>query len=279
VDADENRQCLLLALREVEGHAGEVQFEQALLPVLDEFEIVRKIGAIIGDNAGTNQTLCSAFSNYLKLEYPKDPEWITSTQRIRCLRHIINLIVQSFLFLEPDHLQDMASYDQDDQIEEELEEDEQVEKARERGKKMREKLGALGKLHNIIVHIRASPQRTKSFETQAGRRIPLENCTRWNSWFQMLDAIFKDPKKMEVEIAISHYYQEHSESLPFDALDTRDWSLLRTIYEYLSVFNSATLIGEGYEATLHFTYMNLDIIHTFLQKHKVWILNFSFLKI
>jgi hypothetical protein len=47
-------------------------------------------------------------------------------------------------------------------------------------------MGPLGKLHNIIVHIRNSASRTREFKDLAGRIIPLNNRTRWNSWYQIL---------------------------------------------------------------------------------------------
>jgi hypothetical protein len=42
-------------------------------------------------------------------------------------------------------------------------------------------IGLFGKLHNIIVYIRSSANRTKEFENLIGRMIPLNNRTKWNS--------------------------------------------------------------------------------------------------
>jgi len=42
-------------------------------------------------------------------------------------------------------------------------------------------LGPLGKLYNIVVYIHGSTGRVREFKNQAGRLIPLNNCTRWNS--------------------------------------------------------------------------------------------------
>ena len=47
----------LLALRTVKGHSGEEQFA-VLLPVLQDYGIVRKLRAIVTDNSTTNNTLC-----------------------------------------------------------------------------------------------------------------------------------------------------------------------------------------------------------------------------
>ena len=93
VDSDNQLQTILLALRTIEGHAGDVQFEQGLLPVLDDYKIVRKVGAIVGDNSGTNDVLCRTLSQYLRIQYPMDLEWIAPHRRIRCLGHILNLVV------------------------------------------------------------------------------------------------------------------------------------------------------------------------------------------
>jgi len=44
-------------------------------------------------------------------------------------------------------------------------------------------MGPLGKLYNIIIHIRSSVGCMKEFKDLAERIIPLDNRMRWNSWF------------------------------------------------------------------------------------------------
>ena len=44
-------------------------------------------------------------------------------------------------------------------------------------------IGPLGKLYNNIIYIRSSASRTKEFKDLADRIIPLNNHTRWNSWY------------------------------------------------------------------------------------------------
>jgi hypothetical protein len=48
-------------------------------------------------------------------------------------------------------------------------------------------LGPLGKLYNILVHSRSTSAFVKEFEELAKRMVPLDNCTRWNSWYLCLD--------------------------------------------------------------------------------------------
>ena len=54
----------LLGLRPVSGHSGDIQFE-VLLPILQDYGIVRSLGAVMGDNASTNDTLCRTIEDYL----------------------------------------------------------------------------------------------------------------------------------------------------------------------------------------------------------------------
>jgi hypothetical protein len=56
-------QRTLLALREIRGHTAQEQFE-VLITVLKEYDIVRSLGIIIGDNASLNDKLCHMISTY-----------------------------------------------------------------------------------------------------------------------------------------------------------------------------------------------------------------------
>jgi hypothetical protein len=71
----------------------------------------------------------------------------------------------------------MASYDKSELSNEQQDE----KKAKERQSRIRAQIGVMGKLHNLVIHIRASAGRTREFVTSAGWRIPLDNRTRWNS--------------------------------------------------------------------------------------------------
>ena len=88
--------------------------------------------------------------------------------------HILNLIVQAFLFVKDDEEQMMESYDKEDESGEEIDEKRQ----KERANSIRAKMGVMGKIHNLVVHIRAPPNRTKEFEKYTKKSIPLDNRTR-----------------------------------------------------------------------------------------------------
>jgi hypothetical protein len=267
INIDGQRQTLLLAYRTIDEHAGEVQFEQGLLPVLEDYQIVQRVGALMGDNASTNDTLCRTTSQYLRQQYPRDPEWISHHQRLRCLGHILNLVVQSFLFPKEADLDELDSYDYEEERGNQLDDSQQEQKKN----KIRAILGPLGKLHNIVVHIRSSPNRTKQFvdTLNAKVRIPLDNRTRWNSWYKMLSVVFS--KDNPLELILSRYVQYHVDKLSYDIISTQEWLQLCTIYECLSCFNSATLVAEGHRdtATIGCVLENLDICDFYLRKLQV----------
>jgi hypothetical protein len=73
-------------------------------------------------------------------------------------------------------------------------------------------LGPLGKGHNIVVHIRSSAGRTAEWKELVGRMIPMDNCTRWNSWFIMLKVLLK------LEPYVVKYCIDHREELKDDIL-------------------------------------------------------------
>jgi hypothetical protein len=106
------------------------------------------LGAIVGDNSTTNDTLCRAIENHMLVE--EDIEWEEDHWRMRCTGHIINIAVQAFLFHNALDIEELESY-------------EEVERRGELGdneKRAKFRLmGPLGQLHNNIVHIRGSPGR------------------------------------------------------------------------------------------------------------------------
>src|SRR6266536_1038113 len=92
--------------------------------------------------------------------------------------YIINLAVQGFLFYNSISAEELESY-------EELEKRGELKDIKEVKRKFR-LLNPLGKLHNIIINIRSSGNRTAEFLALATRIIPLNNRIRWNSWYNSL---------------------------------------------------------------------------------------------
>jgi len=96
------------------------------------------------------------------------------------------------------------------------------------------KLGALGKLYNITVHTRSLAGRIREFKSLVGRRIPLDNRTRWNSWYFMLSVA------IEKESALDTYTKRNLDTLEKDYLSPKDWEALRTMKSFLQIFHQAT---------------------------------------
>ncbi len=122
VDIQDEYRNPLIALRTVHSQSGDDQWE-TLRPVLQEYGIEKKVGALIGDNTGSNDVLCRTISSWLFLHH--QITWNATHQRIRCQGHVINLIVQAFLFSSKKNEKLMDSYDKEDEGMEEDNEDEQ----------------------------------------------------------------------------------------------------------------------------------------------------------
>ncbi|OAQ58218.1 ribonuclease H-like protein [Pochonia chlamydosporia 170] len=232
----------LLALRPVANHSGEKQFV-TLLPVLRDFGILRRIGSVVGDNSSTNDTLCRASSTCLREE--EDIDWDPEVHRLRCLGHVINLAVQAFLFKDSLDLNQCELYDDSEGHAE-------IQKQRAKFRL----LGPLGKLHNLVVNIRSSSGRTKEFKELAGRLIPLDNRTRWNSWYQMLQVA----TEQGIASALDSYTKNHFDDLSADFLLPEEWVRLRTIKDILQPFSRATLATQGDHATLDKVLFTMDVL-------------------
>jgi hypothetical protein len=85
------------------------------------------------------------------------------------------------LFTGVVQIEELKSYDKEEQQEEYT--DKEAIRAKFR------LLGPLGKGHNIVVYIRGSAGRTAQFVKLTGRLVPMDNRTRWNSWYKMLDVL------------------------------------------------------------------------------------------
>jgi hypothetical protein len=123
-------------------------------------------------------------------------------------------------------------------------------------------MGPMGKLHNHVVHIRSSANRTTWFVERAGKMIPLDNRTRWNSWFHMLNVALEDKVKAGLQLYVEHYKDDFSKD---DILSTSEWIYLRTIREFLQSFHEATLFLQGDRTTLERVLESIDVLNNIVQ--------------
>ncbi len=202
--------------------------------------------------------LCHMMATYLSTE--KQINWNQTFQWIRCMGHVFNLIVKAFLFVDEHEEQLMEAYDRGDESGEEPDD----KSRKERANSIRIRIGVMGKIHNIVIHIRASPNRTNEFEAIAGKSIPLDNRTRWNSWFRMLNVTLET----KVLNALRNYTEMHISNGTIDKRDEllpSDIALCRTIEQFLSIFESATLFLEGQQATIERVLEVMEIIKEHLE--------------
>jgi hypothetical protein len=149
------------------GHSGKDQFS-IFFPIFQDYGIVQKLGTIITDNAAPNNVLCRTIEAHYKDKEKK--EWLANNWRIRCIGHIINLVVQAFLFANVIDLDELESYDLEDTNGELT--DEKAMKAKFR------LLEPLGQGHNIVIHIRGLSARTDHFRKLVRKMILIDNRTR-----------------------------------------------------------------------------------------------------
>jgi len=93
IDSKFEVQNMMLALRKVPSHAGK-DVAKIFYEVLEEYSIVNSFGWITTDNASSNDTFIVELQRLLSCNgYELD----ISEKRVRCLNHIIHLVVEDFL--------------------------------------------------------------------------------------------------------------------------------------------------------------------------------------
>lgn len=232
---------LLLGLPEIHGHTGEEQ-ARALRLVLNDYGIDKdKLGWFVLDNASNNDTAL--------LELQKAIEFDPQKKGLRCAGHIINLAVYAFLCGK-----DPASFER--QMREEPTIVARLNLWRKRG--------SLGKLHNLIFHIKRSDQRTNIFKKLQEDNLDLvgdnkiyapiqDGGVRWNSTYMMIERAIKLKDALD-----SYYYKmtrsthEADRNFGLDEITSDDWEMLIKIKSILKPFYVTTKHLEGKEVMVHY---------------------------
>jgi hypothetical protein len=183
VNADYQMRNFLLSIPEIEGKHSGHNIAEIALTILTEFDILDRLGYTVTDNASNNDTALDVMAN--ELDFNKDHK------RLRCMGHIVNLIAKAVLYgKDPASLQ---------------KEIEQARKDLDQLKLWRSR-GPIGRLHNVVKFILASPQRRKHFlniqlqediecfveaavegrSSQQTWLLEPDNDTRWNSTYKMI---------------------------------------------------------------------------------------------
>ncbi|PNP51735.1 hypothetical protein FNYG_15879 [Fusarium nygamai] len=189
IDRRHSYQSRLLAFkRQIGSHAGE-NIAYTIRNVVRDWGIDCKLGVSICDNAASNDVCLRNLYTTLDASVTRAD---TEARRMRCSGHILNLVAQAFIYGDDAASFELQSeaYDMLERVEEDLEH-------------WRAK-SPVGKLHNIVKFIRASPQRTEASrahareqeevdtyklaeESTAELEVIQNNATRWNSTYTMIE--------------------------------------------------------------------------------------------
>ncbi len=166
------RELLLLLFEQERSHSGQNP-ARLVLKTLTSYKIRNELGHLVINNALTNDTLMQYIAEDLKDERIAYDPW---QHGLRCNGHIINLPVCAFLFGKHPDAERQAGRAIESRACPSIQEPITW-----------RRVGPLGKLHNIIVYIIASPQRIQPFNQQRGGHIQRrDNKMRRNSWYMML---------------------------------------------------------------------------------------------
>jgi methionine synthase II (cobalamin-independent) len=122
-------------------------------------------------------------------------------------------------------------------------------------------MGPIGKLHNIVVHIRSSSIHMAKFSAEAGQLIPLDNRTRWNSWYAMISAALNLKKEL-------NRFVKNQPDLKQDTLSPQDWEWLRMIEQFLGFIEDVALENEGEQRDISNTLPTLAILNWHIKATK-----------
>jgi hypothetical protein len=171
-----------------------------------------------------------------------DIQYDPKSHRLRCQGHIINLAARAFLFVTND---------------EKLEKDDagtynvtlkEIETWRLKG--------PLGKLHNFVVFIQRSVQRSQKFMAIShNRKLARDNDTRWSSWYIMLRAA------LNLRDAVDGYFNKWVEAdCAGDELSSEDWIILEKIKSFLEKLKMTTKALESSFSTLDNVLLAMDFV-------------------
>ncbi|PNP38143.1 hypothetical protein TGAMA5MH_09947 [Trichoderma gamsii] len=262
LDENHKLQTALLDLPPLKGpHSGE-NIARALSVVIDFYDISTVLGFFMMDNASNDDTCI--------LELAKKYPAIKPQNRLRCVGHMLNIIVKALLFgqgvskLE----QQLRSASDEERFE------------------IWRKQSFVGKLHNFCVWINRSDQRREllkqyvltayeegSIETLY-TRVLVDGGIRWNSAYAMIERALK--LRHAIDLFFLNYNHTGKEyNISQDMLTPQDWIDLKHFLDILKPFkdlmkrmegraNKAGL--EGSHGSLYETIESLDVLFKELQE-------------
>ena len=262
LDGNSKLQTALLDLPPLKGpHSGE-NIAGVLSTTLNFYELAPRLGFFMMDNASSNDTCIEELSRRYST--------VNHQSRLRCVGHMLNLIVKALLFGQGVS-----------KLEKELRcasDDERFEIWR--------KHSSIGKLHNFSVWINRSDQRReglKRYILQAYRegsvehlytRVIVDGGIRWNSAYTMIERALKLRHAIDL-FSLNYKHQGDGYDISQDLLTPQDWVDLDHFVGVLNPFKDLTkrMEGradkaglEGSHGSLYETLESLDVLFKKLQE-------------
>ncbi len=246
IDSDGDLVSYCVALREIQGkHSGENQ-ARLVMGVIEDYGVVTQVGYFVSDNADSNDTLMDTLQKLLHDRH--DVIYDPKHHRLRCTGHTINLAAHAFMFPKAAPVEAPVKNKAKKDVTSEYTKPSESDILKWR------KAGPLGKLHNIVVFIRCSPQRIQRFkEISEKKGLLRDNDTRWNSKYYMT------ARAIELADQIDYYCSKEKE-LKLDSLSEQDWAELKKVCNFLKSFADATKATEGHAHTIDRTLPIMDFL-------------------
>ncbi|KAH7468076.1 putative oxidoreductase [Fusarium oxysporum f. sp. matthiolae] len=255
VDSEGEKRDVLLGLPRLVGpHSGE-NMASYVKEVINQYEMGSKLGYFMLDNAESNDTCLETLARW----FPMD----VSRRRLRCIGHIINLVVRAVIFGSNVSKFEAELRGATDEFSFEI----------------WAKKGAVGRLHNLATYIRRTDQRRQALrrlQTElAGDdaiftlEIVVDGKTRWNSIYVMIKRgmriclsltsvehlltwdrlILALELRSAIELYQSRWQKPKNDpvhrDLTKDFLSAVDWAELERFHDFLKPFYILTKTMEG----------------------------------
>lgn len=228
-----------LALKDIDSEHNGSHLAAAVLDVVEDWGFASKLGYFMMDNAANNDTMMTSLSLDLLRRF--DIHYDPKVHRLRCQGHIINLAARAFLFVNDKETLELDGSGNSASLKD-------IQAWRERG--------PLGKLHNFVVFIQRSVQRSRKFLALSGnRKLARDNDTRWSSWYSMLRTA------LNLREAVDGYFNKWKEAeCAGDELSADDWAVLGKIKAFLEKLKMTTKALESSFVTLDHVLLAMDFM-------------------
>jgi hypothetical protein len=266
---------VVLAMRDTLGSHSGVNLADHLFDVLKYYQISgNQIAYFSADNATNNDTALQHLSNRVTL----DPV----TSRLRCAGHIFNLVCTAILFgidsaaIEDSQYNFSQQQDDSDDVTAQLD-NLSRNGSEEEQHRARQRQGPIGKLHNLVTHIKTNNTRIGLFESKQREatmvdevekilRVVTNGGIRWNSTYLMIE------RGIRLKDALTLYQSDEESTMQKDDLLTKDdWQELCQSRDLLAPIHEVSMLVQSVGTTasaLHNTLTSMDYLLHHLEERR-----------